>query len=219
MKFIKPLSTILIFLLLIINSLQVQAQDKTEIISSFDLETKGAGILVSYTNARNDIECISCVLQTISDNPINHFAIYSGLTHKLTINRKFEFETGVFVEERSFSGGSNTMDNWVIYPKILLSGSDSIEFLNRDFRYKLMGGDFWNQDFDDFLRIHNLDYQGLNGELGFKNYTLGFLIVGDLATNVQLGLHQLHKYYVSGDFNNIGILEIGTEGKNELTVK
>jgi len=104
MKLIESLSVVLIFLLPIINSLT--AQDSTKIVSTFDVETKGAGILVSFKDVRNDIECISCVFEKISDNPINHFALYSGLTHKLTINDKYGFETGLFLEERSFSGGS-----------------------------------------------------------------------------------------------------------------
>ena len=199
---ITPFQRALVLLFLLVTG-SYSAQDTTSVVSSFDLETKGAGILVSTTGIRNDIPCISCPFQTISDNPINHFAIYSGLTHKLTVNGKYEFETGIFLEERSFSGGSNTVGNWVVFPKILLSGTDSLRLGNRDFRYSLMGGDFWNEDFDDFLRIHNLDYQGLNGELGFKRYTLGFLIIGDLATNVQLGLHQMHKYYLRGDFERV----------------
>ena len=190
----RALCSFIILTLVIINPLI--SQDTTKLVSTFSIETKGAGILVSYKEARNDIECISCLFETISDNPINHFAIYSGLTHKLTINEKFIFETGIFLEERSFSGGNNTVSNWAVYPKILLSGRDTLNIANRAIQYKLMGGDFWNQDFDDMLRIHNLDYQGLNGELTFKNYSIGFLIVGDLATNVELGLHQLHKYYI-----------------------
>lgn len=202
-KLMKSKYSVLPGLLLFINALSAQAT--TKVVSSFDLETRGAGILVSEKDRLNGIECISCPFERISDNPINHFAIYSGLTHKLTINNKFEVETGLFLEERSFSGGSNTIDNWVVYPKILISGNDSLVVFDRKFRYKLMGGDFWNQDFNDMLRIHNLDYQGLNGELGYKNYTLGFLIVGDLATNVQLGLHQLHKFYINGAFDNIDV--------------
>lgn len=209
----KSLYTFTILVLVITNSLHTQ--DSIKLVSTFNIETKGAGILVSYKEARNDIECISCLWEAISDNPINHFAIYSGLTHKLTINEKFEFETGIFLEERSFSGGSNTTANWVVYPKILLSGKDTLNILNRKVQYKLMGGDFWNLDFDDMLRIHNLDYQGLNGELTYKNYTLGVLIVGDLATNVHLGLHQLHKYYIKKKFDKFSTVLYFSE--NHLT--
>ena len=207
------LFSFIILTLAIINPLK--SQDSTRLVSTFSIETKGAGILVSYKESRNDIECISCVFETISDNPINHFAIYSGLTHKLTINEKFIFETGIFLEERSFSGGSNTVSNWAVYPKILLSGRDTLNIGKREIEYKLMGGDFWNQDFDDMLRIHNLDYQGLNGELTFKNNSIGFLIVGDLATNVRLGLHQLHKYYIKREVDQFSATVFYSE--NQLT--
>lgn len=196
-------SVLRLAILFFVGFVTLQAQDSIKLVSTLSVETKGAGILVDFQEAQNNIECISCVFETISDNPINHFAIYSGLTHRLTLNDKFKFETGIFLEERSFSGGSNTVDNWIAFPKILISGVDTFAFGSRKLQYKLMGGDLWNYDSDDILRIHNLDYQGLVGELKYQSLTVGFLIIGDLATNVQIGLHQMHKYYLKKEFGNI----------------
>ncbi len=176
------------------------AQDSLKIGSTFSFETKGSGIFI---NDRSRIDCITCIYETIQDNPIHHFAIYSGLSHKLSLNDKYTIETGVFLEERSFSGGDNTVDNWIVYPKIFLSGENTMKAFNRTFRYKIAGGDFWNEDFDDMLRIHNIDFQGIVTEVGYKNTTLGFLIAGDLSVNIGLGLHQYHKFYVKQTFNKL----------------
>ena len=194
---INTMRTITTISLLLLLSTSIFSQDSIKIESLLSVETRGTGLLASgYTN----FDCITCLFETISDNPIHHFAIYSGLTHTLSVNDKFHFETGVFLEERSFSGGSNTLANWVVYPKILLTGIDTISFLNQSISYKLSGGDFWAEDFNDMLRIHNMDYQGLLAELSLNRHTLGFLVIGDLSYNIGLGLHQYHKFFIRSDF-------------------
>ena len=175
-------------------------QDSTKVESTLNIETKGTGIWVS---GRQNIECITCLFNHVRDNPFHHFAIYSGITHTLSVNDAFHFETGVFLEERSFSGGNNTLANWVVYPKIVLTGTDTLNLFNQKIEYKLSGGDFWNQDFDDMLRIYNLDYQGLLSELRVKNHAIGFLLIGDLSRNVGLGLHQYHKFFVRSSFGMV----------------
>jgi hypothetical protein len=88
-------------------------------------------------------------------------------------------------------------------PKILLTAVDTINFFNKPIAFKLAGGDFWNEDFNDMLRVHNMDYQGMLAELRWRQHALGFLIVGDLSVNVGLGLHQYHKAYLRSDFRHI----------------
>ncbi|MCG8331102.1 MAG: hypothetical protein MI974_25640 [Chitinophagales bacterium] len=198
MNYMKEKCLTLASILLMITG--VYGQDSIKVESAISIETKGTGLLKT---SKGNVECITCLLENIQDNPFYHFAIYSGITHKLSINESHYIETGIFLEERSFSGGSNTIDNWVVYPKILLTGKDTFEILNRSIAYKLSGGDFWNEDFDDMLRIHNLDFQGVVGELGFKGYTIGFLLIGDLSKNIGLGLHQYHKFYVKKELNRL----------------
>jgi hypothetical protein len=94
----------------------IYGQNPAKIESFLSIETKGTGTLIT----RDDpIECITCLpfFERIQDNPFHHFAIYSRLTHTLTINNAITAETGIYAEERSFSGGSNTLDNWVVFLK------------------------------------------------------------------------------------------------------
>ncbi|MFK7970381.1 MAG: hypothetical protein AB8F95_08445 [Bacteroidia bacterium] len=168
-------------------------QDSTSIESHLSFETKGSGALAA---GANNIQCFGCFFQTVQDNPFHHFAIYSAINHTLTIDEKYKIETGIYLEERSYSGGSNTVANWITFPKILLSARDTFQFLNTTFNYNLKGGDYWNEDVNDMLRIHNFDYHGLTAELGYKDFTLGMNIIGDLSQNIGLGLHQYTQFYL-----------------------
>jgi hypothetical protein len=63
----------------------------------------------------------------ITDNPIFHFAIYNGTILKTTLNKKYSIETGLFMEERSYSHGNNTLSNLIIFPKIKLGVIDTFK--------------------------------------------------------------------------------------------
>ncbi|MBK9687502.1 MAG: hypothetical protein IPO65_06950 [Saprospiraceae bacterium] len=71
----------------------------------------------------------------------------------------------------------------------------------------IKGGDLWNEDIGDMLRIYNVDYQGLISKLYINKFAFGFMSIGDLSRNVGLDLHQTYKF--STEYNS-GILRTET---------
>jgi len=176
-------------------------QDSIKIESLISIETEGQHNLAALNR---NFDCINCITGKIGDNPLHHLGIYTGINHLLIFDNRYSLETGLYLEERSNSGGNNTLSNLVIFPKILLTVGDSIT-KNGSVEYFIKGGDLWNEEIGDFLRIYNIDYQGLIGELRVKKLTFGFMTIGDLSKNIGLDLHQLYKFsteYKSRRFSN-----------------
>ena len=109
------------------------------------------------------------------------------------LNDKYSVLTGLYLEERSYSGGNNTLDNLVVYPRIVLQVEDDLT-KNGNIGYWVKGGDLWNEDVGDILRLYNIDYQGIIAKVRFKNTHFGFMTIGDLSRNIGLDLHQLYKF-------------------------
>jgi hypothetical protein len=160
-------NTILLFLLFQFFN-QIFTQDSIKLKSEFNVELKSQHNLTLF---KNRFQCIECEISEVPDNPFFHFAIYSGMTNKIILNSKYILETGIFIEQRSYSGGNTTVQNNVIFPKIKFSASDSFLINKRRFYYKIVGGDFWNENINDFLRIYNIDYQASQFEIVSANCT------------------------------------------------
>jgi hypothetical protein len=184
-------------------------QDSLRLDSQFDIDIKGQHILSALMET--PIESIGASSRIVSDNPFHHFAIYAGLNYKGTLAKKFSFETGLYLEERSFSRGNNTLEPLVIFPRIKISAADSFRIGSQLFKYNISAGDTWNEDFNDILRIYNIDFQGLQARVSWNEFSLGFSTIGDLSQNIGLDLHELYKLsigYEKGNFKNVLALSV-----------
>jgi hypothetical protein len=130
----------------------------------------------------------------ISNNPIFHFAIYDGIILKTTLNQKYSIESGLFLEERSYSNGNNTLKNLIIFPKIKLSLIDSFKIAKYFIKTSIKAGDFWNEDFQDFIRFYNIDFHALEVNFGVKQWNFKANVIGDLSQNIGLDLHEMYKF-------------------------
>ncbi len=194
---------ILLTIVFLSTSLFSLAQDSLKIDSELAFELKGQHVIAALSD---NFECYNCFFNQVTDNPFHHFAIYSGVSHRLTLANKYKIETGLFIEERSFSGGSNTVSNWFVFPKIKIEARDSIRLFNRLVALEIKGGDFWNEDVFDILRFYNIDYQALLARAEFGKFSLGIFTIGDLSRNIGLDLHELYRFslgYSNKDFENI----------------
>jgi hypothetical protein len=151
---------IILFFMTFLHVQIIFAQDSLLIETSMTNELKGQHNLLAITN--RDIQDINFKGQTIPDNPMYHFAIYNGITLHTKINKKYHFETGIFMEERSFSGGSNTVKNWVLFPKITFTVRDTLNIGRQTMRFYGKGGDFWAEDMSDIIRFYNIDFQAVD---------------------------------------------------------
>jgi hypothetical protein len=181
-------------LLCLAHAKQALCQDSLLIETEISNECQGQHNLAAIANGGiNGIKQLGNTSTAISDNPIFHFAIYNGAALTTSINKKYSIETGLFIEERSFSHGNNTMSNLVIFPKIKLGLVDTFRIGKRQVNTSVAVGDFWNEDFQDFIRFYNIDFHALEANFGVKNWNIKANVIGDLSRNIGLDLHELYK--------------------------
>lgn len=212
--FVKGFQVIILILMLLFANRNL-AQDSLLIETSLTNELKGQHNLLAFTN--RDIRDLNIKGQTIPDHPMYHFAIYNGMTFHTKINKKYHFETGIFMEERSFSGGSNTVKNWVFFPKITFTVQDTLSIRKQTIRFYGKGGDFWAEDMSDIIRFYNIDFQASDVRIGYKRFDFGLTVIGDLSRNIGFGLTELYKFYMQ--YNGAKIKNISSLSVNELIVR
>jgi hypothetical protein len=199
-------SNIKIFLMLILmlgNAFSSSCQDSLLIETEIRNECQGqhniAAIAKGGIGGTKQFNSINGI---ISDNPIFHFAIYNGAVLKTTLNKKYSMETGLFMEERSFSHGNNTLSNLVFFPKIKLGLIDTFTIAKCKINTSIKAGDFWNEDFQDIIRFYNIDFQALEVNFGIKNWNLKTNVIGDLSRNIGLDLHEMYKFQLQHHLKN-----------------
>lgn len=184
----------IIILLLLLSTIihPIFNQDSIKLKHDITLEFKSQHNIPIF---RNRLECIDCEFNKVPDNPFFHFAVYSGVINKFELNKKYVLETGIFMEQRSYSGGNSTLVNNLFFPKIKFSAMDTFSLKKLRCYYKVVGGDFWNENINDFLRIYNLDYQASQFEIGNNISGLGLLTIADLSKNIGFNLDEYYKLY------------------------
>ena len=185
MKYILPILGLCL-------SFTVFAQDSTLIQHNFDFEARAKHVI--YGNNKEVIN--SRTYPVVTDNPFSHMAVYAAVYYKPVYNRKYEFDLALFAEERSHSGGNNFYGNIRIFPKITIAANDTFNLGFGEVKLYGFAGDLWDVEYDDKLRIYNLDYNGLHFKLGIKNYWIGYSRIADLSYNTGLGLHEFEKLFI-----------------------
>lgn len=183
-------------------------QDSIRLDSELSIQTRGQHNLSAVASK---FDCFQCPGDMVADNPFFHLAVFTGIDHKLTLNHKYSLETGLYLEERSYSGGSNTISNWVVFPKIVLQTLDTFRLGSRQIGVRIRGGDFWNEDVSDILRLYNIDYQALSFSFAIGRLSFGFMTIGDLSQNIGLDWHQVYKFsmgYKQGRLKNVGAITV-----------
>lgn len=192
---IKHFYKILTLFFVIGYSLPSFCQDSLHIETEISNECQGQHNLVAIAKGGiGGIRQLNNSNNIISDNPIFHFAVYNGTVLKTTLNKKYSIETGLFMEERSYSHGNNTLSNLIIFPKVKLSAVDTFKIANCKISTNIKAGDFWNEDFQDFIRFYNIDFQALEVNFGINNWNFKTNVIGDLSRNIGLDLHEMYKF-------------------------
>ncbi len=170
----------------------VFGQDTINWKTNFGMESKSLHILRILNS---DLSCYHCgnTNSVISDSPQHHFAIYNNLSINSSYKKKYMFKFSVIAEERSHSGGNNTLNNIVLFPKISLIIQDTFKIGSLTVHNQSILGDLWDENFEDLTRIYNIDFQGLKTLFFIKHWGIGLYTIGDLSKNIGLGLHELHK--------------------------
>ena len=190
----------------------IYSQDTLKLESLLSIELNGQHNLSAFVD---NFDCYHCPTGRVQDNPLYHFAIYLGVTNRLIINDNYSLETGLFAEERNHSGGNNTLSNIVLFPKILMKARDTLHSISSHLSTSFKGGDYWDEDVSDILRLYNIDYHALEAGLHYKNWSVQFMTIGDLSLNVGLDLTQV--YRASLGYHTPRLKNVTHVSYNELT--
>lgn len=165
-------------------------RDTIKVETSFDTKIAAKHVLSALNS---DTDCLNCPIGRLTDNPINHFAIFSLITFNLHLNDKYKFNLGLLSEERGFSFGNFTRRNLVVIPYIHISTLDTFNLRGIQIKHDLTAGDMWNEDIHDILRFNNIDYQGIYTRVGLGPIWLGFVTIADLSRSIGLEMGELHR--------------------------
>ena len=195
--------------LLLINYIPcLLAQDSANVDVGITYEMKGMHIL-GVTQDNN--KTITGTSPTVKNNPLMHFAIYGGIGIVPSYKDKYKVNLSLFFEERNHSGGSNVLKYLITYPRITIDIRDTFLLFRQEIKTVNIAGDMWDENFNDMLRIYNVDFHGFSSKLGYKNFWIALYGIGDLASNVGLGLHQMSKYALEFEndmfFTSLGLSE------------
>jgi hypothetical protein len=183
-------------LLLCLGLFFLQAQDTTKISFPFQYELQGLHIVES-----GDAKVFNQNI-TVPDNPLNHFAVYGGFILSPTYKEKYSIDLGLFFEERNHSGGNYTLGNIAIFPKITFRIKDKLKLGNSHLGVSFTGGDLWDENFNDILRIYNLDFNGFILKLNYHRFSLALYKISDLSFSVGLALDEMNKFSLEYENNN-----------------
>ncbi len=194
------MNRLLLSALLFICLYPLHGQDSTKWNTNFQFELKGQHIFSNADRSFFKDEFIQSVRRQnnpgydnyfgFTGNPFSHYATYAGVFFNSSYQKKYHIDLGAYLEQRSFSGGSNNVSNIFWFPKIVLSVEDTLAIFKIKFPITLKVGDFYQPALDDFIRIYNTDFQGFTAKIGFKNFWVRHLHIADLSQNIGLGLHE-----------------------------
>lgn len=123
-----------------------------------------------------------------SNQPFRHFATYTGIFLQSSYQSKYQFLIGGYLEHRSASAGIHNTKNILVYPRISITINDTFFVKSKPFKVKATIGSHYQADFEDFLRLYNIDVQAVKLKIGFGDFWLNFSQIGDLSRTIGLGI-------------------------------
>lgn len=198
---LSTLPKLILFIAIIFNSFSSWCQDSIQWHNSFHYEVRGLHNELTANRPDRSIYVDDFIQERrvqlnpnysdsreYSDNPFGHFATYAGLFLKSSYKSKYHLLIGAYLEQRSASGGVNTTDNIFVFPRISIHLKDTIKLKTSELKFNVTIGSHYKADFEDFLRLYNLDFQAINLKIGIKNIWLNLSQIADLSNSVGLGL-------------------------------
>ena len=140
-------------------------------------------------------------LDTITDNPFRHGAMYTAIKTRTSIGGKVELQADLYGEYRGFSYGTFNINNTVVYPVFAAFVHDSLRIGKSSLHLLGATGQFLDEQVDEGLMIYNTDLQGTKLALRYKNSQVAFRIYGDLYNAIGLNIDDLIAYSYTHFFN------------------
>jgi hypothetical protein len=139
---------------------------------------------------------------TATDNPLIHGAMYAAVKTNTTVAGKLKIHADLYGEYRGFSYGTFNKNNLMLFPVIEISGKDTLHFGRQSLMVEGRVGQFLNEKLDEGLMIYNIDLQGTQAGVRYKNTQLTYTIYGDLVNAIGLLIDDLHAVSLQQKFKN-----------------
>lgn len=118
---------------------------------------------------------------TVTDNPFPHGAMYVAVKTLTNYKNKLWLAADLYGEYRGFSYGTfNVKNNIVLFPVVALSAKDTLHIRHANLFADGKLGQFLNERTGEGLMMYNLDVQGMQLRLRYRNSRVGLSIYGDL---------------------------------------
>ncbi len=132
----------------------------------------------------------------LTDAPLYHGAFYGLFKTKTSFKNKYSLLLDLMVEDRGISYGANDINKFVVYPIYQFEINEKFRFFSDSLKVSIKAGSFVNNRLNEGLKIYNIDTQGSDILLDWKNIFFRFHVVGDLSHGVGLALGELTDYSI-----------------------
>jgi len=192
------LVVLLINFILISNICAENKTDSSDLQCKVDIEAQSFYQMVKFLRNSNNI-CADVTsnrwgnaqtpnYETVTDNPLVHGAFYARIKSETSYHKKYALNLDLVVEDRGMSYGINDLNKIVLFPIFQFSFNEKYKFMHDSLHVALRVGSFINNKLRNGLKIYNVDTQGSDLTLDWKNFNFNVHEVGDLSWGTGLAL-------------------------------
>lgn len=134
--------------------------------------------------------------EELTDNPLLHGALFAQMALEAR-NAGLRLSCNLLMEHRGTSYGTYAMKNVAVLPTFFVSVDTSFAIGGQTFRAGIEGGNYEDHKLYEGLAIYNVDVQGYNLHLGWKNLELRLDHIADLEYEIGLNINDQQDYTVS----------------------
>ena len=195
---LRRLTLIWVIIVLSNNAFGENPKDSSALQFKFDIEAQSfyqpTTLLGNKTDVFADVvsdrwgNAEKPTYKTVTDNPLIHGAFYARIKSETSYNKKYSLKLDLVVEDRGMSYGINDLNKIVVFPIYQFGFVDKYKFLNDSLRIALHVGSFINNKLHNGLKIYNVDTQGSDLTLEWRNFNFNLHEVGDLSFGIGLAL-------------------------------
>lgn len=137
----------------------------------------------------------------LTDEPYEHGAIYSMLSVKTSISKRYLFYTNLYTEYRGQSYGNRDLNNAVVFPIFYGKLQDSIKIRNYYLLAGLQVGDLLQYRLNQGLQIYNQDVQAVVLDAAYRGIHFSLVHMPDVSKSIGLGLEELFSFNAGITYN------------------
>jgi hypothetical protein len=155
---------------------------------------------------------VPTLYDTITDNPLQHGAIYLALKTQTSYKSKIFLFADVYGEQRGISYGIFNRNNTVLYPVIRIEAKDTQNIGKHAFILSGKAGQFLDERLDEGLVIDNIDLQGFQIGFKWKDIQFHYTHYGDLSYGIGLNIDDLSHIALQKQWESRGHIGLSVVG-------